>query len=145
MDAQIMTSAHHLTLHFANSADEAPRIARRIEHFLHDKQIADPTINKILLCVDELITNIIAHAYTDKEEHAVLIECRAFDDAIELELRDDGVPFDPTTQTRPNLKMSLEERNIGGLGIHLVMTLMDKVEYQREGDFNVLKVTKVLD
>ncbi|MCS5712002.1 ATP-binding protein [Candidatus Berkiella aquae] len=134
-----MTSSQHLTLHFANSAEEAPRIARRIEYYLHDKKISDSIINKILLCVDELITNIIAHAYTDKQEHAVLLDCKVVDNVIELELRDDGVPFDPTTQTRPDVKLSLENRDIGGLGIHLVMTLMDKVEYQREGDFNVLK------
>lgn len=140
-----MTSSPHLTLHFANSAEEAPRIARRVEYFLHDNQVQDTIINKLLLCVDELITNIIAHAYNDKEEHAVLLECRLNENAVELELRDDGVPFDPTTQTRPNTQLTLENRDIGGLGIHLVMTLMDKVEYQREGDFNVLKITKILD
>ncbi len=138
-------SSQHLTLHFANSAEEAPRIARRVEYYLHDRQIPDTVINKLLLCVDELITNIIAHAYNDAQEHAVLLECRVFNDKIELELRDDGVQFDPTKQTRPNTNLAVEDRDIGGLGIHLVMTLMDKVEYIREGDFNVLKITKNLD
>lgn len=144
MDAP-MATAHRLTLHFANDAAEAPRIARRVEYFLHDERISDSIINKILLCVDELVTNIIGHAYTDKQEHAVLLECRIYQDHLELELRDDGVPFDPTGKTSPDVKISLDEREIGGLGIHLVTTLMDKVEYQREGDFNVLKVTKKLD
>ncbi len=137
--------SQHLTLHFANSAEEAPRIARRVEYYLHDRQIADTVINKLLLCVDELITNIIAHAYTDNQEHAVLLECRVYSDKVELEIRDDGVAFDPTKQTRPNTQLAVDERDIGGLGIHLVMTLMDKVEYQREGDFNVLKIMKLLD
>ena len=135
----------HLTLHFANNIEEGPRVAKRIEHFLHDKKVSDSVINKVLLCVDELITNIIGHAYTDKEEHAVLLECRVFTDHLELELRDDGVPFDPTTQTRPNVQLSLESRDIGGLGIHLVMTLMNKVEYRREGDYNVLIASKNLE
>jgi anti-sigma regulatory factor (Ser/Thr protein kinase) len=135
----------HLTLHFANNVEEAPRVARRVEHFLHDKKVSDSIINKILLCIDELVTNIIAHAYNDKEEHAVSLECRVYPDHLELELRDDGVGFDPTSQTRPDVQLSLESREIGGLGIHLVMTLMDKVEYIREGDYNVLKLTKVLD
>ena len=110
-----------------------------------DRQVPDTVINKLLLCVDELITNIIAHAYNDKEEHAVLIDCRVEDDKIELELRDDGLSFDPTKQTRPNTNLAVDDRDIGGLGIHLVMTLMDKVEYMREGDYNVLKITKKLD
>lgn len=140
-----MPTAHRVTLHFANDAEEAPRIAKRVENFLREEKVSESIINKILLCVDELITNIIAHAYSDKEEHAVLLECRVYVDRVELELRDDGVPFDPTVQTRPDVKLSLEARDIGGLGIHLVMTLMDKVEYQHEGDFNVLKITKILD
>ncbi len=140
-----MTSSQHLTLHFANSAEEAPRIARRVEYFLHDQQIPDTIINKLLLCIDELITNIIAHAYNDDEEHAVLLECRISEDRVELELRDDGVQFDATKQTRPNTKLGIDNRDIGGLGIHLVMTLMDNVEYKREGDFNVLKITKNLN
>ncbi len=140
-----MPTAHRLTLHFANDAAEAPRIARRVEYFLHDEKVSDSIINKILLCVDELVTNIIGHAYSDKQEHAVLLECRTYDDRIELELRDDGVPFDPTGRTHPNIQLSVDERDIGGLGIHLVTTLMNKVEYVREGDYNVLKVTKNLD
>ena len=139
-----MTSSQHLTLHFANKAEEAPRIQRRLEHYLHDQGIPESITNRLLLCVDELITNIIAHAYTDKEDHAVLLECRISADRIELELRDDGKAFDPTLQESPNTELDLEQRDIGGLGIHLVLTLMDKVEYRREGDFNVLVSTKML-
>jgi serine/threonine-protein kinase RsbW len=135
----------YLRLHFSNNAEESPRVSKRVENFLHDKKVSDAIINKVLLCIDELVTNLIAHAYIDKEEHAVLLEARVYADHLELELRDDGVPFDPTTQTRPNTELSLESRDIGGLGIHLVMTLMDKVQYVREGDYNVLKITKVLD
>lgn len=136
---------NHITLHFANNAEEAPRVARRVEHFLHEMHIPQSTINKILLCVDELVTNIIGHAYVDKLEHAVCLECRVFPEHIELELRDDGVAFDPTKQSRPNVIKSIDDREIGGLGIHLVMTIMDKVEYVREGDYNVLRTVKVID
>lgn len=133
-----------LKLFFSNSAEEAPRMARRVEYFLHECNVNQEIINKILLCVDELITNIIAHAYDDDLEHAVLLEAHVYDDFIELELRDDGTPFDPTNQTRPDTKLSIENRGIGGLGIHLVMTLMDKVEYERIGDYNVLRAVKLL-
>jgi serine/threonine-protein kinase RsbW len=140
-----MSTQHQLALHFANDPEEAPRISRRVEYFLHEEQIDDSTINKILLCVDELVTNIVGHAYGDDEEHAVLLECRVLDDKVELELRDDGQPFDPTKQSRPDVKLTLDDRKVGGLGIHLVTTLMDKVTYRREGDFNVLTVTKMLE
>jgi serine/threonine-protein kinase RsbW len=64
---------------------------------------------------------------------------------ISLEFRDDGAAFDPTKQTGPDTELSIEERDIGGLGLHLVKSLMDKMEYEREGDYNVLKITKKID
>lgn len=137
--------ANRLQLTFANHADEAPHVARKIEAFLHTQQVDPRVINKILLCVDELVTNIIGHAYTDQAEHAVSLECSIQEDRIMLELRDDGVPFNPTINSHgPKLFKTIEETQIGGLGIHLVMTLMDHVEYQREGDFNVLRATKMI-
>lgn len=140
-----MTQLQHLTVHFANNAEEAPRVAKKLDLFLTEQNISPTIINRVLLCVDELVTNIIAHAYNDKQEHAVLLECRLYNDRLELELRDDGTPFDPTQKKMPSLDDPIEDRNIGGLGIHLVTTLMDKVEYHREGDFNVLVSTKMLD
>lgn len=135
---------NRLELTFSNNAEEAPRMARRIEKFMQERNVDESYINKILLCVDELITNIIAHAYTDEEEHAVSLECTLAPTFIQLELRDDGVPFDPTKQTRAQVDGDLDTREVGGLGIHLVTSLMDKVEYEREGVFNVLKATKFI-
>lgn len=137
--------SNRLQLTFANRADEAPHVARKIETFLQNQQVDGSVINKLLLCVDELVTNIIGHAYTDKLEHAVSLECNIKDDRISLELRDDGVPFDPTKNSHgPNILKNVDEIQVGGLGIHLVMTLMDHVEYQREGDYNVLRATKMV-
>lgn len=138
---------NRLQLTFANRADEAPHVSKKIEIFL-EKQSIDPSItNKILLCVDELITNIIAHAYRDHEEHAVSLECSIMEDRISLELRDDGIPFNPTATEKnrsPALLKNIEDTPVGGLGIHLVMNLMDHVEYEREGDYNVLRATKMI-
>lgn len=136
-----------LQLTFANRADEAPHISNKIELFLTKQSVDASIINKILLCVDELITNIIAHAYKDHEEHAVSLECSIMEDRISLELRDDGIPFNPTAAEKsrsPALLKSVEDTPVGGLGIHLVMNLMDHVEYEREGDYNVLRATKMI-
>lgn len=137
-------TGNRLQLTFANRADEAPHISRKIEAFLETQRVDPSIINKILLCVDELITNIIAHAYNDHEEHAVSLECSVVEDRISLELRDDGIPFNPTAKETPKLYKSIEDTGVGGLGIHLVMTLMDHVEYEREGDYNVLRATKMI-
>jgi anti-sigma regulatory factor (Ser/Thr protein kinase) len=64
------------------------------------------------------------------------------DDAVSLEFRDQGEPFDPMAQTPPDLDVPLEERPIGGLGLTLVRALADEARYAREGPVNVLRLVK---
>ena len=55
---------------------------------------------------------------------------------------DEGVPFDPLIKKDPNVSLSVEERDIGGLGIFIVKKTMDKVEYEYKENQNILKITK---
>ena len=55
---------------------------------------------------------------------------------------DDGIAFDPLEVPPPDLESSLEDRPVGGLGVHFMLTLMDEVTYRREGDRNVLTMRK---
>jgi carbonic anhydrase len=64
--------------------------------------------------------------------------------ALELILEDDGVPFDPTAEELPNLSDDADDRTVGGLGIHIVMELMDEVSYERAGDRNRVTLRKFL-
>jgi anti-sigma regulatory factor (Ser/Thr protein kinase) len=57
---------------------------------------------------------------------------------------DNGIPFDPTTKENADTTLSAEDREIGGLGIHLVRQLMDEIHYRREEDTNVLTLIKHL-
>jgi anti-sigma regulatory factor (Ser/Thr protein kinase) len=61
---------------------------------------------------------------------------------VTVTVEDDGVPFNPLEATEPDLDRPLEERSIGGLGIHLVKNLMDDVEYRREAGRNYLVMRK---
>ena len=59
---------------------------------------------------------------------------------ITLSFRDDGAPFDPLAHPSPDLEADLEDRDIGGLGVHLVRTLADEITYVREARHNLLRV-----
>ena len=59
-------------------------------------------------------------------------------------MEDDGIPFDLTVAETPNILCNLEERTVGGLGIHLIKQYMDKISYQRKDDKNVLILTKII-
>ena len=63
-------------------------------------------------------------------------------DSIEFVLWDTGVPFDPTKAPKADITLSVEERAIGGLGIHLVRNIMDDVSYKHEDGMNILTMIK---
>ncbi len=58
---------------------------------------------------------------------------------------DTGVPYDPLAKPDPDITLSVEEREIGGLGIYMVKKSMDDVIYKRDGDKNVLTLRKSID
>lgn len=140
-----MDESNRFKAHYTNTLEDSKRVVHRLENFMVEHSISFSIINKVLMCVDEIVTNIVTHAYKDKLEHTVYLESRVENGQISLEFRDDGNAFDPTQQTGPNTELSVEERDIGGLGLHLVKSLMDKMEYEREGDYNVLKIIKKIE
>jgi serine/threonine-protein kinase RsbW len=94
--------------------------------------------------LDEVVANIINHGYDDTAEHQIRVTL-AFDGSeLGIRVEDDGRAFDPLQAPPPDLDLPLEERPVGGLGIHIVRSVMDAVEYQRDGDRNVLIMKKAI-
>ncbi|RJQ55417.1 MAG: ATP-binding protein [Actinobacteria bacterium] len=97
----------------------------------------------IQISADEACSNAISHGYA-KGEGEIHIACDYDHDSIVLTISDNGIPFDPLGIPEPDLAKELEQRRLGGLGIHLIRTLMDEVKYHRRGDANVLVMLKKL-
>ncbi len=100
---------------------------------------------KFNLVFDELLSNVISYAYRDEGEHEISIRIGFSGDRLSVAITDDGVPFNPLTAKVPDTSLSLEDREIGGLGIHLVRNLIDDISYHRRIDKNVLTLVKQLD
>ena len=94
--------------------------------------------------LDELLTNIISYAFPGQERGEVTIEVELRTDRLSVTLSDDGKPFDPFGMAAPDTAPSVEERKIGGLGIHLVRRMMDEFSYHRRADRNVVTLAKLL-
>jgi len=94
------------------------------------------------LVLEEALSNVILYGFQDESEHLIEVDMAVEGEAFVLEIRDDGIPFNPLAETDPNLDMPIEEREIGGLGIYLTRTLMDELTYVREGQQNVLRMKK---
>ncbi len=94
---------------------------------------------------DELLNNIISYAYNDDEVHKIMVDIELTDKKLTVSISDGGIPFNPFAGEKPDITIGLEDRPIGGLGIHLVRTLMNKAIYQRRADKNIVTLIKYLD
>ena len=106
-----------------------------------------PLKQKMEICVaaDEIVTNISMYAYTPGSGE--LTVCFAFDEehrTAEITFTDEGIPFDPLQKEDPDVTLSADKRQIGGLGIFLVKKTMDGMAYRREDGKNILTIRKII-
>jgi anti-sigma regulatory factor (Ser/Thr protein kinase) len=91
------------------------------------------------LALDELITNIVRYAYPDDNptQHVIRVRITLDDAGLTTVLSDDGRAYDPFSEAQaPDLSASIDDRPIGGLGVHLVRTLFGDVAYERVDGLN---------
>ena len=96
----------------------------------------------LALILEELMTNIVKYGYDDQEPHEISVKISRGDNVLQVTVMDDGHPFDPLCDARqPQIDAALEDRGIGGIGIHLVQTMAKDICYKRVKNHNVLTVT----
>jgi len=101
---------------------------------------------KIELAVDEACTNVIKHAYGDNSEKQIDIVLQVKRNELIITVSDTGKGFDPSGVQVPDLNKSIKSGKRGGLGICLIKTLMDQVDFQiKPGSKNQVKMTKKLN
>jgi serine/threonine-protein kinase RsbW len=116
--------------------------AELIEVFGAAHGLSPEVVFKLNLALDEVVTNIISHAYDDEDEHQIAIRV-ALDGEGRLRARGRRRPsIQPLDAPRPDLGLDLAERPIGGLRVHIVRSVMDALEYRREDDRNILIMRK---
>lgn len=131
-----------LALEIKNNPGEIEKLAARVEEFCQSANIPFKSIFEINLSLDELITNTISYGYPGGGEHWIQVQLSYGQGCLEIRLTDDGTAFNPLEAPPPPLDQPLEDRPIGGLGVHLVRTYMDEIDYQREQGKNKLLLRK---
>ena len=96
------------------------------------------------LALEEAVTNVIQYAYPEGSDGLVDIEAIIREDQLDFIITDSGRAFDPTAKPEVDITAGVEERPIGGLGIHLVKHIMDSVTYKRVDRKNILTMIKKL-
>jgi len=116
-----------------------PALLDAVEEALADRGVPMAIASSILIAADEVVSNALNYGGETAE---VEVAGRVADGQVTLRVRDDGAAFDPLAAAAPDTTLSIEDRDIGGLGIHLVRKLMDSVHYERAGKHNCLQFSK---
>lgn len=125
-----------------NQGSELARVAGLLDQFGAERHLAPGTVADMQIALDEVLNNITKYAYSDKAEHKIDICVHMRDSALEVVIEDGGAPFDPLAIPAPDVSAPLQERRVGGIGIHFVRELMDEVSYERIGERNRLVLRK---
>ena len=133
-----------LELSVKNRVDEIARVNQLFNAFADRHGVTSGTRRAMNLVFDDLLNNIVSYAYHDDDEHTIEVRVELSSDRLAVTVTDDGIPFDPFASAAPDTALSLEERQSGGLGIHLVRNMMDEVSYSRRTDKNVVVLVKHL-
>lgn len=112
-----------------------------VSEHLEAHGVSERDLFEVDLAVDEACTNVIKYAY-GPEGGSVQLECLVTDSEVKVCITDSGRPFNPLEVEIPDLTAGLEDRPIGGLGVHLIRSLMTEVEYEYRDHRNVLCMTR---
>jgi len=135
---------NHLELTLVNRAAEVSRAQDLLEQFAAENAIPDRKLHEVQLALEEHLTNIVRYGHQNGGEHPikVLIDLKAGE--LQIQIEDDGCPFNPLEHPTPDLTKPIEERPIGGMGVHMMRQSLDEMKYRRVDGKNILMMIKRL-
>ena len=107
-----------------------------------EKDVDKKTLLKIDVVIEEIFVNIASYAYKQEENGFVDISIKNENNKIIISFEDMGVPFNPLLKENPDVTLSAENREPGGLGIYMMKKMMDNVEYIYKDNKNILVIEK---
>jgi sigma-B regulation protein RsbU (phosphoserine phosphatase) len=131
-------------IEIGNDLQAIERVTEQFMEFARENDIVSKAITPVCMALDDLLANIISYGYDDDSLHLISIKVSLVRDSVVVVITDDGLPFNPFTREGPDTDLSLEEREIGGLGILLVKNVIDETYYKRHVDKNVITLVKKL-
>lgn len=122
---------------------EIPRLIEWVEARCAAAGVAGEVAMQLALALEEAVANVVNHGLPGSPPpYRITVRLKIDADSVAAEVIDSGRPFDPTGAPAPDLSLPLEERQPGGLGVHLMRKLMDGLDYRRSGDRNILRLHK---
>ena len=127
-----------------NDLSEIEPLSEAITNYCKDNGVTEAVCYDIRLAIEEAISNTIKYGYDDQDTHNIYVRIGIANQELLIEIEDEARVFNPLEAPAPDLELPVEKKPIGSLGIFLMRTLMDRVDYERSGTKNILRLTKVL-
>ena len=131
-----------LDFEIKNDLSELARVNELLEEFGQANHFSSSLMFHLTLALEEILTNIIFYGYEGAGEQRIQVQLEFNDGEVSARIEDQAKAFNPLERESPDIHKPLEERTVGGLGIHIVRNIMDSVEYQRANDKNILTIKK---
>jgi serine/threonine-protein kinase RsbW len=132
----------HSTL--TSELEEIGRLAEIIEAWAEDLDLPMKTVMETNLMLDELITNVISYGYRSEPGHPIDVSISIEGALMTIRLADKAPAFDPLQSETPDVTADIDDRDIGGLGIHFVRKLSQSMHYSRVDEQNVVVLEKTI-
>ena len=133
-----------LTLRIKSTFAEIPAASEAASRWLADHNAPPAADYFANLTIEELVTNCIKYGYDDSEEHVIEVELKLSAGELVVTVTDDGHPFNPLELPEPDTSVPMEDRLSGGLGIHLLRRMANRMDYARSDGKNRLTLRKSL-
>ena len=121
---------------------QLPALTRFLREFWAEAALPPEAAHPFEIALEEIFINVATHGAPAGRSAQVEVSLQCEGEELTLLIEDDGPAFNPLTLAAPNVHARLEERRVGGLGVHLVRHLMDAVSYERDGAWNRLRLRK---
>jgi serine/threonine-protein kinase RsbW len=121
---------------------ELRKIVALVEQFAAENRLPQAVVNDIDVALEEALSNIMAYGYEEPGTGIIVVRLAYQNGEVRVEVEDAGRAFDPLRAALPDLTADLAERQVGGLGIHFIRSLMDTVSYDRIDGHNRLRMIK---
>jgi anti-sigma regulatory factor (Ser/Thr protein kinase) len=131
-----------LELILQNRPEERQRLVSALKEFARQHRLPPTVLQAADLALEEHVTNVMSYAYRDAVAHEIRIRLAIENHRLQIEVEDDGCAYDPLSRPPVDTSAPLEEKPIGGLGVHLIRNLMDEVDYRWEAGKNILRMRK---
>lgn len=128
-----------------NKIRDLARMPDLVERFAAEHQLSPDAVFGMNVALDEMLSNIIKYGYTDDAIHEIRVRLSVDGPMVVFEIEDDGRPFDPLAAPAVDVEAPVEERRVGGLGIHIVRQLMREMDYARVAGRNRLVMKMPLE